>query len=62
MKPWYTSRILWAQVLAIVVVAAEVLFGIKADSQTLQLAETAFPAIIALITLFLRFRTDQPIG
>ena len=60
-KRWYESRILWAQILAIVVVAAEVLFQVKPDADVVRQMETALPAIIAIVTIFLRFRTDQPI-
>jgi len=54
MKPWYMSRTLWVNIIAIVVLVAQMQFGFEVD-------EEAELAILAVINLIMRIITKQPL-
>ena len=55
MKPWYRSRTLWLNIIAIIALVAQVQAGfvIDADEQL---------ALLAMINLLMRAITKEPLG
>ena len=59
-KPWYQSRILWVNIIAILSAIAAY-FGFQLSFLTPELMMTLVPAIIGAINIYYRARTKKPI-
>lgn len=58
-KPWYRSKTLWFNAIAIVGIILNAIYGIEMDAE---LQASVVATIIAGINLILRITTKQPIS
>jgi uncharacterized membrane protein len=56
MKRWYQSRTLWINIIAIVALALNHLYGIEMDAE---LQSTLATTVLAIINIVLRVKTNQ---
>lgn len=57
-KPWWTSKTIWANLLALIAIILNGLFGVELDAETQAALATS---ILAVLNIALRVITTQPI-